>query len=110
MDNSNIGTTGIDALPTAGSGGEENVQLTTKELSTNTVVENPVKELQEKRELDQNELIKGIQQAAASGATALPSRDIPIDKTQISTTQFDPGVTRGIPKVNPRYTSGLPLV
>ena len=87
MDNSNIGTTGIDALPTAGSGGEENVQLTTKELSTNTVVENPVKELQEKRELDQNELIKGIQQAAASGATALPSRDIPIDKTQITQDQ-----------------------
>ena len=87
MDNSNIGTTGIDALPTAGNGGEENVQLTTKELSTNTVVENPVKELQEKRELDQNELIKGIQQAAASGATALPSRDIPIDKTQITQDQ-----------------------
>tara|TARA_B100000902_G_scaffold399781_1_gene472507 strand:+ start:2678 stop:3265 length:588 start_codon:yes stop_codon:yes gene_type:complete len=86
MDNSNIGTTGIDALPTA-SGSEENVQLTTKELSTNSVVDNPVKELQEKRALDENELIKGIQQAAASGATSLPSRDIPIDKTQITQDQ-----------------------
>lgn len=82
MDNNSIGTTGIDALPTAGNGGE-NVQLTTKELSENTVVENAAEKLQEQRELDQNEFVKGLQAAAATGATSLPSRDIPIDKTNI---------------------------
>ena len=85
MDNNSIGTTGIDSLPTAGGGGnnEDNVQLTTKELSSNTVVENPTEKLQEQRQLDQNEFVKSLQQAAASGSTALPSRDIPIDKANI---------------------------
>ena len=85
MDNNSIGTTGIDSLPTAGGGGnnEENVQLTTKEISSNTVVENPTEKLQEQRQLDQNEFVKSLQQAAASGSTALPSRDIPIDKANI---------------------------
>jgi len=89
MDNGSIGTTGIDSLPTAGNGpsNEENVQLTTNELSKNSVVENPAEKLQEQRQLDQNEFVKGLQQAAASGATSLPSRDIPIDKTQITQDQ-----------------------
>ena len=85
MDNSNIGTTGIDSLPTAGSGNnDENIQLNTKELSNNTVVDNPAEKLQEQRQLDQTEFVKSLQQAAASGSTALPSRDIPIDKTNIT--------------------------
>jgi hypothetical protein len=86
MDNNSIGTTGIDSLPTAGGSGEENVQLTTKELSNNSnvVVDNAADKLQEQRQLDQNEFVKSLQQAAASGSTALPSRDIPIDKTTIT--------------------------
>jgi len=82
MDNTqSIGTTTLDSLPAGASG--ENIQLTTKEISQNTVVTNPVKEVKKEREIDQNELISGIQKAAASGATGLPSRDIPIDTSTI---------------------------
>ncbi|MAV56948.1 MAG: hypothetical protein CMI79_05420 [Candidatus Pelagibacter sp.] len=86
MDNNSIGTTVIESLPTAEAIGQENIQLTTKDLSenSNVIVDNAADRLQEQRQLDQNEFVKGLQQAASTGSTSLPSRDIPIDKTTIT--------------------------
>ena len=75
-------TTNLADLPSdphAG-GGSENVVLQTTDRPTqyNPVVESsgvPSSQIDEQKVM--NELVSGIQQASASGATALPSRDIP---------------------------------
>ena len=66
-----ITTTSIDDLPT--SGGQENA----------TAMSNKITDKADARRLAENELITGIQKAASSGMTALPSRDIPMDQNAI---------------------------
>ena len=46
-----------------------------------------------------------VTKTALFGLTTI-AFSMPVDKSRISTTQFDHGFTRGIPKVNPRYTPG----
>jgi hypothetical protein len=60
-----IATTNIDELPV--NGGQEN----------------QIKKEVDQPSLAENEIISGIQKAASSGMTALPSRDIPLDKSAI---------------------------
>ena len=69
-----ISTTCIDDLPTRG--GEENITLT---ASNKPQIKMP--EQTAAKRLAENELITGIQKAASSGMTALPSRDIPMDQS-----------------------------
>lgn len=66
-----INTTSIDDLPT--SGGQENT----------TAMSNKITDKADAKRLAENELITGIQKAASSGMTALPSRDIPMDQNAI---------------------------
>ena len=66
-----ITTTSIDDLPI--SSGQENT----------TVTPNKIMDASDAKRLAENELITGIQKAASSGMTALPSRDIPMDQTAI---------------------------
>lgn len=72
-----IQTTNIDSLPLQSSGNEDNVQLNTTTKATNSLAK-PVTD-----KLDDNEFITGLQKAASTGMTALPSRDIPHDQTSI---------------------------
>lgn len=67
----NISTTSIDDLPT--SIGQENT----------TVMPNKITDKADAKRLAENELITGIQKAASSGMTALPSRDIPMNQNAI---------------------------
>ena len=66
-----ITTTSIDDLPT--NGGQENA----------TVMANKITDIASDKHLVENELIAGIQKAASSGMTTLPSRDIPMDQNVI---------------------------
>jgi hypothetical protein len=87
------GSTSIDQLPLSPQT-DETVKLETMEI--NRKIDNPMAELQKQREADMqaqpaadgtdnpetrskgiNQLVKGIQDAAAAGALGLPSRDIP---------------------------------
>lgn len=96
-------TTSLDDLP-IGNQAEGNIQLETREK--NVKIDNAVKQLQEERDADippassapppgaqkqenMNQFVTGIQQAAASGALNLPSRDIPQQQNHITT---DPGI------------------
>ena len=73
------GTTSIDDLPLSPQTASPNIKLNTKEMQNGNDA-NSSQDLQKQREgqtADLNQLINGIQQASAGGATALPSRDIP---------------------------------
>jgi hypothetical protein len=86
MDSGGITTTSLAELPTSGSAPDQNVQLVTHEKdqgNTNTIVENEANKAEQLRERD-NELINGIQKASASGMLGLPSRDIPMDQSNIT--------------------------
>ena len=67
----NNNTTSISDLPT--NSGEEPVK----------VIPDKISETVDAKRLAENELITGIQKAASSGMTALPSRDIPMDQNAI---------------------------
>ena len=89
---SGLGTTNLDSLPTTMS--NDNITIQTKEKD-NMIVNDKANALKEKRDMetfpqrvdkkqvDVNELVSGIQQASASGQTKLPSRDIPKDENRI---------------------------
>ena len=86
MDNN--GTTSIDSLPISPQTIQDNNSINL-EIAENKVVHNPSQELQKSREEDPtinqkklNQFVSGIQQASASGMTALPSRDIPQNQEQ----------------------------
>jgi hypothetical protein len=85
-------TTNLADLPSdphAG-GGSENVVLQTSELNTqyNPTVETPSSQIDEQKVM--NEFVSGIQQASASGATSLPSRDIPQNTVHFSDEETKP--------------------
>ena len=75
--------------PNAG-GGSENVVLQTSEVNTqyNPTVETPSSQIDEQKVM--NEFVSGIQQASASGATSLPSRDIPQNTVHFSDEETKP--------------------
>jgi|TARA_B110000967_G_C18894341_1_gene569517 hypothetical protein len=82
---------------TGTSGGEQNVVIQTTEKSTiyNPQMESaPVQEAMNSNSIDEqktmNEVVSGIQQASASGATGLPSRDIPTNTVHFSDEQVQP--------------------
>ena len=105
-------TTSLDELP-IGNQAEGNIQLEAREK--NVKIDNAVKQLQQERDADippasgapsgappsggappgaekqqnMNQFVTGLQQAAASGALNLPSRDIPQQQSHITT---DPGI------------------
>ena len=65
----------------------ENVRFAISEQPTTAQLPLPVNVNQEEKTLDQNtiqQIINGIQQASATGATLLPSRDIPQHTTTIT--------------------------
>jgi len=85
-------TTNLADLPSdphAG-GGSENVVLQTSEVNTqyNPTVETPSSQIDEQKVM--NEFVSGIQQASASGATSLPSRDIPQNTVHFSDEETKP--------------------
>ncbi|MDC1320991.1 hypothetical protein N8261_03430 [Flavobacteriaceae bacterium] len=88
-------TTNLADLPTdphAG-GGSENVVLQTSEVNSqyNPSVETssaPSSQIDEQKIM--NEFVSGIQQASASGATTLPSRDIPQNTVHFSDEEVKP--------------------
>ena len=77
-------TTSIQDLPVDPSGGSnENISLSANENNQQTAPASSITGQQ----LDNNNIntiVSGIQQAAQSGATQLPSRDIPVTSTHIS--------------------------
>lgn len=86
MDNN--GTTSIDSLPISPQTIQYNNSINL-DIAENKVVHNPSQDLQKSREEDPtvnqknlNQFITGIQQASASGMTALSSRDIPQNQEQ----------------------------
>jgi hypothetical protein len=90
-------TTSLADLPSdpSSGGGSQNVVLQTSEKSS---IYNPsVGDVTSKNEPSaineqklMNEMITGIQQASASGATSLPSRDIPTNTVHFSDEQVKP--------------------
>jgi len=85
METGGIATTSLDDLPMSAPG-NDNVQLVTqiRRGEQNTVVSSDANEAEQSRERD-NELITGIQKASANGMLSLPSRDIPMDKSAVTT-------------------------
>lgn len=89
---SEINTTSINDLPTDSSAGGSvggNISLVINEPSQNTVISPPSQMGQQnsKLALDQStisQIVNGLQQASLSGATQLPSRDIPIQTEQLT--------------------------
>lgn len=95
--NMNIGTTSLDSLPMSPQSGD-NIRLDTYEQNQNqnqnqrnTKIQNPAQDLHHTRDADLsvmqnnlNQFVTGLQQASASGATMLPSRDIPTNQEHIS--------------------------
>ena len=78
---SEINTTSINDLPTASSIGG-NISLDINEPNKNTVSPS-----QGTLTLDQStisQIVNGLQQASLSGATQLPSRDIPLQTDQLT--------------------------
>jgi len=92
MDNN--GTTSIDSLPISPQTVTDNNNNMNLDISENKMVHNPSQDLQKARDDDPtinqknlNQFVSGIQQASASGMTALPSRDIPQNQEQITQDQ-----------------------
>jgi len=97
-------TTSLDELPTdpVSGGNSENVviQTTEKSLQYNpaagqqTQGSGPLQGQESMNKIEEqklmNEFVTGIQQASASGATSLPSRDIPQNTNQITDEQVMP--------------------
>jgi len=89
---SEINTTSINDLPTNPSAGGSvggNISLVINEPSQNTIVSPPFQMKQQNSQLtlDQStisQIVNGLQQASLSGATQLPSRDIPIQTEQLT--------------------------
>ncbi len=88
-------TTNLDDLPTdpLAGGKSENIVLQTTEkpsqYSPNVdMVNNEINKIEEQKMM--NELVTGIQQASASGATNLPSRDIPKNTVHFADEQVKP--------------------
>ena len=95
-------TTNLDDLPSEPNSGfsQHNVVLQTTEKNTNynPNVENGPQggqqQMQPNTQIDEqkimNELVTGIQQASASGATALPSRDMPTNTVHFADEEIKP--------------------
>ncbi len=88
-------TTSLSDLPTdpmAGGGSEQNIVLQTSEKSTNydpnTAAPTAGSEISEQKMM--NEVVTGIQQANASGALELPSRDIPTNTVHFADEAVQP--------------------
>ena len=107
----NDSTTSIGDLPLAGGGGGGgNIVMETREV-VQPPPSVPVQANQMPNPVQQqevNKLVAGIQQASASGATQLPSRDIPMETTHIVNDQQvqpnfvpPPPVPQYIPDENP---------
>ena len=83
----NDSTTAIGDLPLASSGGGGgNIVMDTREVAQPPPPSVPIQGNQMPNPVQQqevNKLVAGIQQASASGATQLPSRDIPMETTHI---------------------------
>jgi len=95
-----VGTTNLNDLPNVNETvQEQNIQMDTREKNNeNVVVENKAQELEEQRNKDLNQFVAGIQKASKTGSLSLPSRDIPIDETRVtSDEQVQPN---HIPKQN----------
>jgi len=96
---SEINTTSINDLPTDASGGGSiggNVSLVINETGQNTIVSPPIQQSNPQLTLDQStisQIVNGLQQASLSGATQLPSRDIPLQTEQLTND----------PKIQPNY-------
>lgn len=89
-------TTNLDDLPTDPTAGSQNngnvvLQTTEKPNQYNPMVETPQTEMNKIDEQKMmNEFVSGIQQASASGATNLPSRDIPQNTVHFADEQIQP--------------------
>jgi len=89
-------TTNLDDLPTDPTAGSQNngnvvLQTTEKTNQYNPMVETPQTEMNKiDEQKTMNEFISGIQQASASGATNLPSRDIPQNTVHFADEQIQP--------------------
>ena len=95
-------TTNLDDLPSEPNSGfsQNNVVLQTNEKNTNynPNVENELQgqqqQMQPNTEINEqkimNELVTGIQQASASGATSLPSRDMPTNTVHFADEETKP--------------------
>ena len=89
-------TTNLDDLPTDPTAGSQNngnvvLQTTEKPNQYNPMVETPQTEMNKiDEQKTMNEFISGIQQASASGATNLPSRDIPQNTVHFADEQIQP--------------------
>lgn len=91
-----IGTTSIDSLPISPQT-QNNINLSIADTAgkpENTIMENQAQQLQQNRADDPavnqrnlNQFVTGLQQASASGMTALPSRDIPQTQTHLTQDQ-----------------------
>jgi hypothetical protein len=88
-------TTNLDDLPTdpLAGGKSENIVLQTTEKPSQyspniDMVNNEINKIEEQKMM--NELVTGIQQASASGATNLPSRDIPKNTVHFADEQVKP--------------------
>jgi len=98
---SDINTTSINDLPTNPStGGSVGGNIT---LDINEMTQNKNTVIPSQMTLDQNsisQIVNGLQQASLSGATSLPSRDIPLHTEQLtSDSQIQPNY---IPQPNTR--------
>ncbi len=83
--------------PSSGGGGDQNVVLQTTDKPTiysPTFESAPTQSNTNSNAIDEqktmNEVVSGIQQASASGATGLPSRDIPTNTVHFSDEQIQP--------------------
>lgn len=98
---SEINTTSINDLPTDPSGGGSvggNIGLVVSELGQHASMSMPQPQNTPNSQLtlDQNtisQIVNGLQQASLSGATTLPSRDIPLNSEQLTSD----------PQVQPNY-------
>jgi hypothetical protein len=87
------GTTSLAELPIS-SQTMDAPQNITMEMTENTKVQSTIQNAEQQRaqedqtniaqQKQMNQLVTGIQQASANGATQLPSRDIPMSQTQVS--------------------------
>lgn len=90
-------TTNLDDLPSESNSGfsNQNVVLQTNEKTNyNPNVEGQQQSTQQSTQIDEqkimNELVSGIQQASANGATTLPSRDIPTNTVHFADEETKP--------------------
>ena len=105
----NESSTSIGDLPSAPTGGAGNIVMETSEIAQipPSVPQQPQGENQMPSQAQQQEvskLVAGIQQASASGATQLPSRDIPRETTHIvNDQQVQPNFVPPPPPAIPQY-------